>query len=56
MIFLWDGAVTAHQCEGGYFEGGKVAAVCDIAINDKFSDFKDGIDFFYRYEEDFDLF
>ena len=22
--FLWGGAVTAHQSEGGYTEGGKV--------------------------------
>lgn len=54
--FVWGGAVTAHQGEGGYTEGGKVPAVCDIAVGDDFSDFKDGIDTYHRYEEDFDLY
>ena len=30
--FLWGGAVTAHQSEGGYTEGGKVPAVCDLTV------------------------
>lgn len=38
--FLWGGAVTAHQSEGGYTEGGKVPAVCDLTVTGKFSDFK----------------
>lgn len=42
--FLWGGAVTAHQSEGGYTEGGKVPAVCDLTVTGKFSDFKNGID------------
>lgn len=54
--FLWGGAVTAHQSEGAWNEGGKVKAVCDLAITGRFSDFKDGVDSFHRYEEDFDLF
>lgn len=54
--FLWGGAVTAHQSEGGYTEGGKVPAVCDLTVTGKFSDFKDGIDSYHRYSEDFDLF
>lgn len=54
--FLWGGAVTAHQSEGGYTEGGKVPAVCDLTVTGKFSDFKDGIDAYHRYKEDFDLY
>ena len=54
--FLWGGAVTAHQSEGAYCEGGKVPAVCDLAVTGQFSDFKNGIDSYHRYEEDFDLF
>lgn len=38
--FLWGGAVTAHQSEGGYTEGGKVPAVCDLTVTGKFSDLK----------------
>lgn len=54
--FVWGGAVTAHQSEGGYHIGGKVPAVCDYTVSGKFSDFKDGIDSYHRYEEDFDLY
>ena len=54
--FLWGGAVTAHQSEGAYEEGGKVPAVCDLTTTGEFSDFKDGIDSYHRYEEDFDLY
>ncbi len=54
--FLWGGAVTAHQSEGGYTEGGKVSAVCDLTVTGQFSDFKHGIDTYHRYQEDFDLF
>lgn len=53
--FLWGGAVTAHQSEGAYYEDGKVPAVCDLTPTGEFSDFKDGIDAYHRYEEDFDL-
>jgi len=52
--FLWGGAVTAHQSEGAYQEGGKVPAVCDLTVTGDFSDFKDGIDSYHK--EDFDLF
>ena len=54
--FLWGGAVTAHQSEGAYSEGGKVPAVCDLTVTGKFSDFKNGIDSYHRYREDFDLY
>lgn len=54
--FLWGGAVTAHQSEGAYHEDGKLPAVCDLIPTGEFSDFKDGIDMYHRYEEDFDLF
>ena len=42
--FLWGGAVTAHQSEGGYTLDGKVPAVCDLTVTGEYSDFKDGID------------
>lgn len=54
--FLWGGAVTAHQAEGAYTVDGKVPAVCDLIPTGQFSDFKEGIDAYHRYEEDFDLF
>ena len=54
--FLWGGAVTAHQSEGGYTLDGKVPAVCDLTVTGEYSDFKDGIDSYHRYEEVFDLF
>lgn len=65
--FYWGGAVTAHQSEGAYTECGKSPAVCDLIpllgpsgfkVDKDFvpSTFKDGIDSFHRYEEDFTLF
>jgi Beta-glucosidase/6-phospho-beta-glucosidase/beta-galactosidase len=62
--FLWGGAVTAHQSEGAYEAGGKSPAVCDLIPlegpsgfkeDDNFShsNFKDGIDVYHRYDEDF---
>ena len=54
--FLLGWAVTAHQSEGGYTLDGKVPAVCDLTVTGEYSDFKDGIDSYHRYEEDFDLF
>ncbi len=54
--FLWGGAVTAHQSEGAYSEGGKSPAVCDLFPKPEHSDFKDGVDTYHRYEEDFKLF
>ncbi len=54
--FLWGGAVTAHQTEGAYTEGGKSPAVCDLFPKPEHSDFKDGIDSYHRYDEDFALF
>ena len=49
--FLWGGAVTAHQSEGGYTLDGKVPAVCDLTVTGEYSDFKDGIDSYHRYED-----
>ena len=46
--FLWGGAVTAHQSEGGYTLDGKVPAVCDLTVTGEYSDFKDGIDSYHR--------
>ena len=55
--FLWGGAVTAHQSEGGYTEDGKSPAVCDLIIQNKgLSNFVYGIDSYHRYEQDFCLF
>lgn len=54
--FLWGGAVTAHQSEGGYTMYGKVSAVCDQICQDAYGNFHDGIDEIHRYEEDFALF
>ncbi|MDD8049195.1 MAG: glycoside hydrolase family 1 protein [Thomasclavelia sp.] len=54
--FLWGGAVTAHQSEGAYTACGKSPAVCDLFPKPEHSDFKDGIDEFHRYDEDFSLF
>ena len=53
--FLWGGAVTAHQSEGGYTENGKSPAVCDWIVNCDQSDFVHGIDTYHHYEEDFAL-
>ncbi len=53
--FIWGGAVTAHQSEGAYTEGGKSPAVCDLVPKPEVSDFKDGIDSYHRYDEDFAL-
>ena len=38
--FLWGGAVTAHQSEGGYTLDGKVPAVCDSTVTGEYSDLK----------------
>lgn len=54
--FFWGGAVTAHQSEGAYEACGKKPAVCDLFPKPEHSDFKDGIDSFHRYDEDFGLF
>lgn len=54
--FLWGGAVTAHQSEGGYKESGKSSAVCDWIPSKEKSDFIHGVDTYHRYEEDFALY
>lgn len=64
--FYWGGAVTAHQSEGAYTAGGKSPAVCDLIpllgpsgfkkdTEFQHSDFRDGIDSYHRYDEDFAL-
>ena len=69
--FLWGGAVAANQCEGAYLEGGKGLSIMDVATagsKDKPRTFTpgiqdsvyypnhEGIDFYHRYKEDFQLF
>lgn len=53
--FLWGGAVTAHQTEGAYDQDGKVPAVCDLLATPGKSTFKEGIDSYHRFDEDFAL-
>lgn len=53
--FLWGGAVTAHQTEGAYDLDGKAPAVCDLLATPGKSTFKEGIDSYHRFEEDFAL-
>ncbi len=55
--FLWGGSVSAMQAEGAWNEGGKGLSVYDVMpVKDGLSDWKDGIDFYHRYQEDIDLF
>ena len=69
--FLWGGAVAAHQCEGGWNEGGKGVSVADVmtaGANGVARKITDGviegenypnheaIDFYHRYKGDIKLF
>ena len=70
--FLWGGSISAHQCEGAYLEGGKLACTADTMlggslqrhfgsfgnpINEKeYYPTHKGIDFYHRYKEDIKLF
>ena len=64
--FLWGGAVSANQCEGGYLEGGKGISVQDVTpkgiaggrtAHPTEDNLKlDGIDFYHRYKSDIRLF
>ena len=55
--FLWGGSVSAMQTEGAWNEGGKGLSVYDVMpVREGLSDWKDGIDFYHRYQEDIDLF
>ncbi len=33
--FLWGGAIAANQCEGGWNEGGRGLANCDVCLMEK---------------------
>ena len=68
--FLWGGAISAHQCEGGYLEDGKLPCTADTLVVGKehFKTFGQpidesryypthkAIDFYHRYKEDIALF
>lgn len=65
--FLWGGAISANQTEGGWNEDGKGPNIADISPNgiisgpderiekDKFYPSHEAIDFYHRYKEDLDL-
>lgn len=52
--FYWGNSSSSMQTEGAYNIGGKGPSVYDIKVPTA-SDWKDGIDAYHRYEEDFDL-
>lgn len=69
--FLWGGALSAHQCEGGWNEGGKGPSIADVmtagASNvprqitatiepDQFYPNHEAIGFYHHYKEDIALF
>lgn len=69
--FLWGGATSASQIEGGYLAGGKLLSTADVMTlakkgqkrkitseieNDQFYPSHVAIDSFHRYEEDLKLF
>ncbi|OOM74882.1 aryl-phospho-beta-D-glucosidase BglA [Clostridium puniceum] len=54
--FLWGNSVSSMQTEGAWNEGGKGLSVYDvIEETTTTSDWKQGIDSYHRYKEDFDL-
>ncbi len=54
--FFWGNSVSSMQTEGAWNVDGKGKSVYDIRKATKeVSDWKDGIDEYHRYEEDFDL-
>lgn len=68
--FLWGGACSAHQCEGGCREGGKGLSIADVMtagtrtqprritdgiLPDAHYPNHDGVDFYHRYREDIAL-
>ncbi|GEM_PF-8488 len=68
--FLWGGAISAHQCEGAYREGGKGLSIADVMTagtrdsRRKITDGvvagenypnHEGIDFYHHYEPDIAL-
>lgn len=68
--FLWGGALSAHQSEGAYLEGGKDLATPEILVRGgKSSEYEpiplsapenspyyEAIDFYHKYKEDIKLF
>ncbi len=69
--FLWGGAVSAHQIEGGYDQGNKGLSVADVMsagtheqqrdihkciYPNEFYPNHEAIDFYHRYKEDIKLF
>lgn len=69
--FLWGGAVSAHQLEGAYREGGKGLSVADVLaagahgvprritdgiVEGEYYPNHDGIDFYHTYAQDIALF
>ena len=69
--FLWGGSLAAHQCEGGFLEGGKGLSNMDLVTKGSkttereiHNELKDGyyypshkgIDFYNKYKEDIQLF
>lgn len=68
--FLWGGALSAHQCEGAYKEGGKGLSIADVMtagsrdcprritdgiVEGEFYPNHEGIGFYDRFEEDIRL-
>lgn len=55
--FLWGGAVTSFQIEGGWNIGGKGRSTVDARpVPPGFSDWRVAIDFYHHYKEDIALF
>lgn len=54
--FLWGNSVSSMQTEGAWNEGGKGLSVYDvIEATETTSDWKNGIDSYHRFEEDFHM-
>lgn len=55
--FLWGGSVSSMQTEGAYDLDGRGVSIYDVRdIDPKYSDWKDGIDYYHRYKQDHDLY
>lgn len=69
--FLWGGAISAHQVEGAWQEGGKGISIADVMtagtkdrprkitntiLPEEYYPNHEGIDFYHRYPEDIKLF
>lgn len=55
--FLWGGSVSSMQTEGAYNLDGRGTSIYDVRdIDPKYSDWKDGIDYYHRYKQDHDLY